>query len=65
MLTFASIFRYLFFPNNLGSLAASGKVDINVCKHIIEKTRNVSFVYKFYIYSFYFITTIARNDITS
>ena len=46
--------------SNLESLIASDKVDIGVCKNVLEKIHNVSFIYKFY-----FITNIYKYDIAN
>ena len=32
------------FSSNFGSLAASDKIDIDLCKNLIKKARNVSFI---------------------
>ena len=54
-INFTNIFNFFSFSSNFGYLAASGKINITFYKNLMEKTRNVSF---------YFITTIGRNDIT-
>ena len=43
MLTFL-IYLGISFSSNFGSLAASSKVDIDFCKNLIKKARNVSFI---------------------
>ena len=55
-----SVHTGFFLSSNMESLVANGKVDIGVGKNILEKARNVSFVYKFYL-----ITNIASNTIAN
>lgn len=48
-----STYRFISLSSNFGNLVASDKVDISVWKNLIEKSRNVSFVYNILLYKCY------------